>query len=201
MRFININLDFIKQELYYDPESPSGLSWAYTAMRKHPAHPEIIIPFHKHIKGNHAGCLKSDGYWSINLQGTCYQCHRLVYSLVYGDIPEGMQIDHIDGNQSNNNILNLRAVDSKINCRNMPKRKRKSIVVGERVFLPEDIPTGVHWDKSRLRWGVHCRGLNGERITKYFKPESLDYYEGYDPVLDSLFAAKKLENALFSQAE
>lgn len=36
--------------------------------------------------------------------------HRLVWESVYGPIPEGMQIHHIDGNKTNNDISNLQLV-------------------------------------------------------------------------------------------
>lgn len=36
-----------------------------------------------------------------------YFVHRLVYETFVGEIPEGMTIDHIDGNKLNNHITNL----------------------------------------------------------------------------------------------
>jgi HNH endonuclease len=33
--------------------------------------------------------------------------HRLVWKVVYGDIPPGMHIHHLDENKMNNNIANL----------------------------------------------------------------------------------------------
>lgn len=44
--------------------------------------------------------------------------HRLVYMTFVGEIPEGMQIDHIDGDASNNNLENLRCVSPKENSNN-----------------------------------------------------------------------------------
>lgn len=44
--------------------------------------------------------------------------HRLVYMTFVGDIPDGMQIDHIDGNALNNNLKNLRCVSPKENSNN-----------------------------------------------------------------------------------
>ena len=34
--------------------------------------------------------------------------HVIIWKLFNGDIPEGMTIDHIDGNKKNNNLFNLR---------------------------------------------------------------------------------------------
>lgn len=44
--------------------------------------------------------------------------HRLVWETFNGEIPEGMQIDHIDGNKENNALNNLRCVDAKTNSNN-----------------------------------------------------------------------------------
>lgn len=44
--------------------------------------------------------------------------HRLVYMTFIGDIPQGYQIDHIDGDASNNNLENLRCVTPKENSNN-----------------------------------------------------------------------------------
>ena len=51
-----------------------------------------------------------NGYKRVNLQDTLYSVHRLVYETFIGPIPEGMKVDHIDGNRSNNNVANLRLV-------------------------------------------------------------------------------------------
>lgn len=44
--------------------------------------------------------------------------HRLIWETFNGEIPKGMQIDHIDGNPKNNNLNNLRCVTAKENCNN-----------------------------------------------------------------------------------
>lgn len=44
--------------------------------------------------------------------------HRLVWETFNGEIPEGMQIDHIDGNPENNCLDNLRCVTAKENSNN-----------------------------------------------------------------------------------
>lgn len=41
--------------------------------------------------------------------------HRLVAQHHIGEIPEGMEVDHIDGNRHNNNVENLRIVTHREN--------------------------------------------------------------------------------------
>lgn len=47
--------------------------------------------------------------------------HRIIWTIVMGEIPSGMLIDHIDGNPWNNKINNLRLATYEENARN---RKR-----------------------------------------------------------------------------
>ncbi|MHB9331899.1 HNH endonuclease signature motif containing protein [Phytobacter ursingii] len=44
--------------------------------------------------------------------------HRVIWILFHGDIPDGMQVDHMDGNRINNNISNLRLVTNQENQHN-----------------------------------------------------------------------------------
>lgn len=55
---------------------------------------------------------KTNGYWCITLwDDNGIQCkwllHRLIWYAVNGEIPEGMEINHIDENKDNNSINNL----------------------------------------------------------------------------------------------
>jgi len=62
------------------------------------------------------------GYSRIKINTHQYQAHRLAWLYVSGDWPKE-QIDHIDGNRSNNIILNLRAASPMENSKNMTLRK------------------------------------------------------------------------------
>jgi hypothetical protein len=68
--------------------------------------------------GDEAGCLGSDGYRQIGIDGQPEKAHRLVWLVVYGVWPAG-QIDHIDGDRANNRVDNLRDVSGSENQWNL----------------------------------------------------------------------------------
>lgn len=47
-------------------------------------------------------------YVKVRIKGRQYLLHRLVWVFFYGDLLEGMVVDHIDGNTLNNKVENLR---------------------------------------------------------------------------------------------
>lgn len=67
--------------------------------------------------GRRAGWLEKNGYIRIEIDGKKYSAHRLAWLLVYGYEPK--EIDHINGNRSDNRIENLREVDRRTNNQNL----------------------------------------------------------------------------------
>lgn len=69
--------------------------------------------------GLEAGSVKHCGrYRSFVLNHKRYYTHRVVWEMVNGPIPEGMCVDHIDGNGLNNKLANLRVTTLSGNQRN-----------------------------------------------------------------------------------
>ena len=70
----------------------------------------------------------SNGYEYLRLyrdrKSKPYRVHRLVYEAFHGTIPDGYEIDHIDGDKLNNRLGNLRVVTPKENSNNPVTRKR-----------------------------------------------------------------------------
>ena len=58
--------------------------------------------------GTVAGTIGNRGYRQITLNKKRHQAHRLIWVYLNGNIPEGLEIDHIDGDKTNNRIDNLR---------------------------------------------------------------------------------------------
>lgn len=68
--------------------------------------------------GTVPGHQSSDGYWSVKIDDRSYSLHRIVWAVANGQDPGEMQIDHIDGNRSNNRPENLRLATPSQNAAN-----------------------------------------------------------------------------------
>lgn len=58
-----------------------------------------------------------DGYHSVKIGLKTKKVHRVVYEAFRGEIPDRLEIDHINGNRTDNRIENLEAVTHKENIR------------------------------------------------------------------------------------
>jgi len=58
------------------------------------------------------------GYIDVKFDGSSYKAHRLVYIWYNGDIPDGIEIDHINRQRADNRIENLRLVTKQENSYN-----------------------------------------------------------------------------------
>jgi hypothetical protein len=85
-----------------------------------------------HIKvGDAAGCLTPTGYVLLSIDDVKYKAHRIAWLIAHGSLPK-IDIDHINGDRSDNRISNLRAVSRQINLQNMrhANRLNKSGLLG-----------------------------------------------------------------------
>lgn len=105
--------------------------------------------------GSEVGCV-SGGYLVVNFHGALRRVHRLIWLHVNGDLPESLQIDHIDGNPLNNRLANLRAVQPYVNRQNQrgPNSNNKSGLLG------------VTWSKRSGRWIASLRKPGTRRSTE-----------------------------------
>lgn len=109
--------------------------------------------------GNRAGYIREDGYKFIRLNNKLYREHRLAWLYVYGEMPS-KEIDHIDGNPSNNSISNLRLSTSSQNKCNTKLRKDSTSGM-----------KGLHWYKAYKKWQV--------KLTYNKKTKNLGYFEDF----------------------
>lgn len=105
-----------------------------------------------------AGYRKSTGYITVGVDGIQIYAHRIAWILTYGDIPEGLEIDHIDHDPSNNRISNLRLVTTQGNKTNMTRNSRNKSGI-----------TGVYWARHANAWSVQIMVCGVAHHLGYFK--------------------------------
>jgi hypothetical protein len=93
-------------------------------------HPNGILTS-KYAKTNRkigavVGVKNKYGYLSAKLNKKTYYVHRLIWTICNGTIPEGFDVDHINGNRSDNIIKNLRLVTRQGNNQNLRSAKSNS---------------------------------------------------------------------------
>lgn len=77
--------------------------------------------------GKLKGSVEPRGYVQIGIGYKVYYAHRLAWLYVHGCFPEG-DIDHIDGNRSNNTISNLRDVSRSVNLQNKRRAEKTNLL-------------------------------------------------------------------------
>jgi hypothetical protein len=103
----------------------------------------------KSVPGKRAGAIRRARY-SVTVDKDRYVCARIIWEMHFGNIPEGMIIDHIDRNTLNNKVENLRPATVAQNGWNavcaVPRESPR----------PQSSVRGVSWS-SGGRWQVRFR--------------------------------------------
>ncbi len=120
-----MNAEDIRRLLSYEPLT-GELTWRQRT-------PDMFVPGKrtadqicnmwngKHA-GKQAGTASLIGYRYVHIENVFHKEHRLIWLHVMGDWPIS-DIDHIDGDKSNNAIHNLRLASRSQNCANTKIRK------------------------------------------------------------------------------
>lgn len=135
------DLETLKEYFMYDEESPSCLT------RKKAVYSGRLYTTLTVSEGAFCGSLK-EGYWVVKIQQKAVFCHRIIWALHYGEFGDGFEIDHINGDTSDNRIENLRLVDHKTNCQNRALRKDSKTGVTGVTYTPDGL-------KYRARWTIN----------------------------------------------
>lgn len=74
--------------------------------------------------------IRNTGYLHGRVFDTGYQAHRVAWAIYFGEWPNG-EVDHVNGDRTDNRIINLRDIPKAENQRNMKRsRANKSGVCG-----------------------------------------------------------------------
>ena len=151
---------YVRSILRYDPDS-GKLYWI-----KPPKH-------HGELLGKEAGTYGPE-YVSVQIDGSIYRAHRLIWLIVYGRWPS-QYIDHINRDGFDNRLCNLRECSQAENTRNHGKGINGS-----------NLPLGVHRVRERFQ----------ARITYNGKCHSLGYF---DNPTDAGLAYKSARTRMFGR--
>lgn len=132
----------VNNHLSYDPET-GEIRW------KRPTQPRIAL-------NDLAGHVHSNGYVRIALKGRLLSGHRIANLLMTGEWPKA-QMDHINGNRSDNRWVNLREATVVQNLANRPVMPSSKTRI-----------KGVYWSPRHKRFGARIRVDGQRKFLGYF---------------------------------
>jgi len=160
----DIDFNWLKEHLSYNQET-GIFTW-------------IKSPGGNIKKDTQTGCKNKRNYVLIGIKGRTYFAHRLAWLFAYGTWPE-QEIDHINKNESDNRLVNLRLA-----TRNQNNQNRKQFSNNSSGH------TGVRWHKKNKRWHAYI-GISKKYI----------YLGSFKIIEDAVFARKKAEKEFFTHAQ
>lgn len=121
-------------------------------------------------------------YRRVYYKGKDWRAHRLIWEMHYGKIPEGMFIDHINGNGLDNRLENLRLATQSQNACNRKQNKNNTSGYKGVVYSK---PRGNHRPYKKP-WVVHIqignkkyskRGFaTAEEAAQYYNKKAVEYF-------------------------
>lgn len=127
----DLTAETARELLDYDPET-GAFTWRVSRRGRARA-------------GSQAGYVVPRGYRSISINNCDYRAHRIAWLIHYGEWPEG-EIDHVNGNRSDNRLSNLRVVTHQEQMKNRGMHRNNTSGV-----------IGVCWHKARNKWMAQIR--------------------------------------------
>jgi hypothetical protein len=124
------------------------------------------------------------GYRYVQVDGKNHRVHRLVYEAFVGPIPAGEQIDHRDGDPSNNCVSNLESVTQAENMRRYfatNAHRKSSAYQQSKPVLGRKVDTDDEWvEYKNSEDAADTLGLHGGNVRNVCCNEKLKHTGGYE---------------------
>jgi hypothetical protein len=151
---VDLTAEYVLSLLHYDPDT-GVLTWR----ERSDVHPNV----NSRMSGKVAGYIdKSIGYRCIRIDGRRYFAHRLAWFYVHGTWPND-QIDHINGDRSDNRFSNLREATNSENQQNRGVQSNNTSGC-----------KGVNWAKHANKWRAAIMHNGKPKHLGYFDADKLD---------------------------
>lgn len=144
-----LTVDYVRSILDYNP-STGVFTWQWRA--------DVPRGWNTKFAGKEAGGSSGHGYRTLRIKNRSYYFHRLAHLYVTGRWPE--EVDHANGDKSDNRWDNLREAEHAQNSANADRPSKNTS--GRQ---------GVSWDKVNGRWRadikIRGRSINLGRFKEF----------------------------------
>lgn len=123
--------------------------------------------------GDEAGCINTAGYRVIRFNGRLELAHRLAWLYVHGEWPP-YEVDHINGDTSDNRIENLRQASHAENSKNLKLSRANTSGL-----------KGVHLHRQSGRWRARIKSDGRSHSLGLFNSKE-DAHQAYREAAQSL---------------
>lgn len=166
---------YIRAVIAYDPDA-GVFTWKVTTGQKvagravgwldKKGYVNLTIYFPKRIESSVAG--KNNKYGA--------KANRIAWLLAYGEAPQkDIDIDHINGNRSDNRISNLRAVSRAANLQNRHNKRNKDGYVATSAMLGVSLVKKAEAAGTRNRWRASITVNGKARNLGHYASEEAAY--------------------------
>lgn len=121
---MELTQEYLKECLEYDPET-GRLVWKERPVC-HFVNEVVCKRWNGKLAGKQAGSRTQKGYTTLRIARHPYLAHRVIWRIIWGAWPVE-QLDHINGDKSDNRLGNLREASNAENCRNKKAHRNNKL--------------------------------------------------------------------------